>query len=235
MAAIEFASTPLFSDANLKAYYKLEDTSDSKSSYTLTNTGSTPFNAAKFNNGADFGTGNTTKILSVANAMGITGNISFGGWVKLNAEPSNGFQGFFSHGENTQKVNYGIYYQDSSGTKNLYFQRNKQNGADQSADALGITALGTSVYHLIVGTYDGTNLRLYLDGSLAAGPTAASGTGTGTATDTFRIGDVIRFTPLRCNAIIDDVFVFNRVLTATEISNLYTGNFPVLGSMMMMF
>ena len=58
MAAIELYSTPLFTDSSLKAYYRLEDENDSKNSFTLTNTGSVAFNAAKFSNGMDTGTTN---------------------------------------------------------------------------------------------------------------------------------------------------------------------------------
>ena len=43
------------------------------------------------------------------------------------------------------------------------------------ADVNG-TGVDTSAFHHIVGTFDGSNLRLYNDGSLIAGPIAASPT-----------------------------------------------------------
>jgi hypothetical protein len=49
------------------------------------------------------------------------------------------------------------------------------------ADATG-TGVDTSAFHHIVGTFDGSSLRLYKDGSLLAGPTAASPV---TATNSF--------------------------------------------------
>ena len=42
--------------------------------------------------------------------------------------------------------------------------------------AVNGTGVDTSAFHHIVGTFDGSNLRLYKDGSLIAGPVAASPT-----------------------------------------------------------
>lgn len=40
--------------------------------------------------------------------------------------------------------------------------------------AISSSALSTTAWHHIVGTYDGTNTRLYVDGALVAGPTAGT-------------------------------------------------------------
>ena len=49
-------------DPSLQAYYKLENTNDSKGSNNLTNYNSVAFNAAMFGNGADMGSANSTNI-----------------------------------------------------------------------------------------------------------------------------------------------------------------------------
>jgi hypothetical protein len=89
MAAAELFTTSLFADASLVAYWRLENTSDSKGSRTLTNNNTVAFNSAKFNNGADGGATNTNKYLSLAAdtlGMTYTGAKSFSLWLKLTTE-----------------------------------------------------------------------------------------------------------------------------------------------------
>ena len=81
----------------------------------------------------------------------------------------------------------------------------------------GAVTTGT-IYH-VVGTYDGTNVRLYINGSLVAGPTAiavniiaayASIGADGTSPGEFY------------NGTLDEVAIYNYALNATQISNHYT-------------
>jgi len=51
---VELYSTSLYNDANLKQYFRLENTSATIGN-NLTNNGSTPFNPGQFANGSDFG------------------------------------------------------------------------------------------------------------------------------------------------------------------------------------
>jgi len=63
-----------------------------KNSNDLTNNGTTAFVAAKFNNGADFGTANSTKYLSrAANIVAGNSDLSVSLWVKLTTEIGAGF------------------------------------------------------------------------------------------------------------------------------------------------
>lgn len=223
MAAIELASTPLFSDANLVAYYKLEDVNDSKGSYTLTNNNTVAFNAAKFNNGADFGASNTNKSLSINSDLSIQGgNISVSFWVKNYSNPSTGAFTYFMTNNDTNDVEYSIFYQYNGGTYRLNFDRYK-NPDSAGTDVFYNVDLGTSLFNHIVATYDGTTMRLYLNG-IEVGNTPASGTGSGTTTTKTSIG--ARNDGLAnyfSKSIIDDVAIFNRALTATEINKLYNG------------
>jgi len=227
MPALELINTTLYSDANLISYYRLEaDGTDSKGSNTLTVHGSPSFAAAKFNNGVDLGTSNTTKYLDIASNLGITGGaITLMCWIKINAEPPNGGNNytFMQQSSSTNHVFYQLAYYQASGVLRLYFDRLK-NPTDQALD-VAITALGTTNWHFIVATNDGVNSNSYVDGSLVGGPTAASGNGSSGLSNTFNIGDensggVQQFFS---NAMIDDAAVFSRALSATEISNHYNG------------
>ena len=113
MAAVELYSTPLYSDANLVAYYRLENTSDSKGSRTLTNNNSVTFTSAKFNNGANFGTtlANDLWLSYLGDNLGISGGAcSLVGWINVNTQ-INGTAvnyDFFSQSDNTTQTDYYI-------------------------------------------------------------------------------------------------------------------------------
>ncbi len=217
----QLRDTKLYYDANLQEYYKLEDTSG-KNGNTLTNNNSVAFNAAKFLNGADLGSADGNKTLSQASAFSYAGgaySITF--WVKINTEPGSGvlYDLIQLSDVTTSHTQLYLAYYNPAGTPELYFARTRINVADDVA-TFNVT-LGTSVFHHMVFTYDATNIRVYLDGVLVAGPTAASGTGT-LGTGGFVIGGQTNdLTANNALAIIDDVGLFNRVLTPLEVWSLY--------------
>lgn len=214
--------TKFIADANLVAYYKLEDTTDSKGGFTLTNHGTTPFNSAKFSNGADFGTGNTTKYLDVANNLGLT----FGGaktiscWVKLNAEIASGSYYFVEADTANRSSQILIRYNYNSGTRTLQFTRYSDTGSPAVNDDINFPIeLGTTNWYFLTVKYDGTNMYGYLNGVLVGQIASSSaGTGTGGYSDAFRIA-----TNGNGNQIVDDIGVFSRSLSDGEIAELYAG------------
>lgn len=215
----ELITLPLFSDANLQAYYRLEDTSDSKNSNTLTNNNSVSFAAAKFGNGADMGSSDANKTLSRTTANGYT-NAAYAvsQWVKINTEPSSGVDYSLVHvyGTTTQFL---MSYLNESGTRKLRFTR--FNGSVDTKVDYAVD-LGTTELHHIVNTYDGTNMRLYLDNVLVGGPSANSGA-TGSNTPGFVIGGQPNdLTANNALAIFDDVACFDRNLTAAEVTSIYS-------------
>ena len=233
MAAVEFNYSPLKQSSGLVGYWKLEDVNDSKGSNTFTNTGTVAFNAAKFNNGADTGASNSSKYLHVSNNLGIDGgNITIVGWFK-----QSGSAGEAAIVQQTSANNhvYNAIFTNWSGTTNrLAFARGRYNTA---TDALLVDQdLGTSVFHQLAMTYDGTNIRGYIDGSLVGTPTASSGNGASGGSDSFNIGQYISSSGAGGDwwgGIADDVAVFSRALTNTEIANLYNGGWN--SSMLLMF
>lgn len=229
MPAIEFALTPLRNDPNLVEYWKLEDVVAQVNSPTddLVNVGTVTFSAAKFNNGANLGTSNTTKDLKNVGTLGWTGRgnaWSMTCWTKILTEPSNLSYGHISVADLVSHHMLELYYKDAAGTKSLNFEFTRQNvGADTCGAT--VTAFGTSTFHFIAGVFDGTNLSCYLDGSLIAGPTATTAGGS-LGVSGFAIGNRADLPSNRfASAVIDDATCFKRALTATEISNLFNGTF----------
>jgi hypothetical protein len=79
--------------------------------------------------------------------------------------------------------------------------------------------LPTASWSFVVGTYDGSNLKLYIDGALKA-----NGSVTGqicTNSLPLRIGADNELPPYYFNGKIDDVRIYNRALSASEIQALY--------------
>lgn len=222
-AGTELYSTSLYTTANLVAYYRLEDATDSKGSRNLTNNNSVSFSAAKFNNGANFGTSNTNKYLSYSTDNGGIdgGAMSISLWVKLSTEVVNNgaAYNFVQQGSSVSKVIYQIGYEEAGGVFYLYFQRVKTGVANPAVKKTVAGGLGTSNWHHLVITYDGTNITGYLDGT-SAGQTPTTGNGSFATKNGFYIGanyDQDRFV----NGLIDDVAFFSYALTSTEVTTLY--------------
>lgn len=232
-AATELFSTSLYNDANLQAYYRLEDTADSEDSgtdYDLTNFNSVLFNAAKFNNGADGGTTNSSLRLATSSDLGISDiatSISFSFWTKMNTEIGSGNQYFFEKTlgpNNPQVVGYDIVYQYNAGTRRLAFGREK-HGVAGNFCYYNITLGTTDFYHLAL-TWDGSTVRGYVNGTEQC-TVASSGSGAtdSNLTNRFAIlsGDNGYAPGSWLSGIVDDMAVFNRQLTAGEISDIYNG------------
>lgn len=218
---------------NLIEYWKLDESSGNAvgvvSSTTLTNTGTASYASAKINNGVDFGSTNTTKWLNeITSNLGIDGGAcSLAGWVKLSAEIGAGNWCFFNTSSGTSKTWQYIEYNYNSGTRRLSFSRDKAGVGDQGPKYT--ITMGTSDWYHLVYTYDGTNVRAYINGSLVGGPTAASGNGSTTVSSSgFSIGDRIYSGGALGNkvrGIQDEVGLWSRAITADEVTALYnSGN-----------
>lgn len=210
----ELAGTSLFSDGNLVAYYKLEDVSDSKGSYTLTNTGTVTFVAAKYNNGAKL---EVSKYLATSTNLGIAGNGTMSGsfWIKIGTPPASGKTFvLFDHMSTTgADVYLRVVYRNNSGTKQLVFRFGDGTGQTYDVD------LGTTSWHHIAFTRSVSTGKGYLDGTEV---TSAAIGALGYGTNLIQMSESGGIT----DATIDDFGIFNDVLTPTEILTLYTDATP---------
>jgi len=92
------------------------------------------------------------------------------------------------------------------------------NGTSNVAAGTTATAAGTW-YHL-VGTYDGTSVRLYVNGVLESGAVASSVSMIDT-TYPFRVGAIGGTGQGKFGGVIDEVAVYGRALSATEVKQHY--------------
>ncbi|MBI4146914.1 LamG domain-containing protein, partial [Candidatus Woesearchaeota archaeon] len=82
------------------------------------------------------------------------------------------------------------------------------------------TAVLTAGYHHLVGTWDGATARTYLDGALSSSPFSSGVPGTITNTVTLKVGKDDSL-PGYFRGTIDEVRVYNRSLSATQIRQLF--------------
>jgi len=218
--AKEIYNTYLFSDSYLGGYWRQEGNgNDSTSnSYNMTSTNvSWGTSYGKFNQGASFNGSNS--IQRRANTLQLTGNFSLSCWVYFNNVAS----------DQTLIVNeltgssFGPYYlqfKQSSGSKFSFWVVGTPSG---NAEIFSTTSPSTGQWYFITATRDGTNINLYVNGILEA-QTAWS------TTQTTNSGNYLQFggtqnaggTNFRLlNGYLDDIAIFSRALTPSEVLFLY--------------
>jgi len=200
----EFFSNPLYSDANLQAYWKLEGNSldETAGNHDGTDTNITyGTSAGRFNKGAYFLDTSTSKISIPAFLSASAGSISF--WV--NTIASTATRRLITDAD-------GYIYFEFSSTNNLRFVT-----YDTGVKATAAGTLNSGSWYHVVGVWgDSGNARLYINGSLIGSVAVGN---LGSVSSAFLMGGT---TGVYCNCSLDDVAVFDRVLTSTEVSSLYT-------------
>jgi CSLREA domain-containing protein len=112
-----------------------------------------------------------------------------------------------------------LRYVDLDGTGKLQFYIR----VDGSTKGVSVNhAWQTGTWYHVAGTYDGSHIRLYLDGAEVGTPLAVSGTvDTGSGVRLSHSGSSEGL-----DGLLDDVRVYNRALSGTEISTLADGSRP---------
>ena len=127
-------------------------------------------------------------------------------WYKTYGYPSGTYPSIFSYGTPTQYQTFGMYL-DNDGSP--IFQ-------GYAYDNTFVAANSVTVWRHAVVVFDGTNLKIYIDGVLKGSvPRTLLNTPTGT---NFFIGKG------GVSMAFDDLKIYNYVLTDSEVTNLYTNN-----------
>lgn len=211
---------------NLVAYYKLDESSgnaadSSGSGFTLTNTGTIPYSTTygKINNGASFD-GSSQYFVGSA-SQNITGDATFSFWMKPQSLASDPVL-FCKFGVGNTQLSY--YLQLNFTSNNVGFV----NSADGSTAIGGTTvaytfSVNTLYYVSLVYTAATPKIELFINGTSIGSSTGTLKTSIFAGTDIFEIGRYTRGNVLFYNGYLDEVGIWSRVLTSTEISSLYNG------------
>ena len=222
---------PNFSHAaladNLISYYKLDESSgnaaDSVGSNTLTNTDVT-YSTGIINNGAVFNSSTDKLTITDGSQSGFdfSDDFSISSWINVTA--INQGHGIVAKGDNGA-YQY-VFYIDGGNKPTLDISQDGSQTASQyhrqTADAAQITSTATW-YHVGV-TFDlGLNtIILYVNGaSVASSVTYGTGvTAINNGTGNFSLGYENSF-PAKLAGTLDEVGLWNRVLTSAEMTSLY--------------
>jgi hypothetical protein len=176
---------------------------------------------------ADFENG-SSQTLSISDGsqsgLDITGSISVGGWFKVEDDPSASLIVLAKYNQTGDNRSYMFYlYRTGANAWDLYFALS-DDGASPTTDCIGATSLTTGTWYHGVGVYDGTDVRVYLNGSLDSNgsdnpKTYSSGIYDGNGS--FRIGGYDNTDTTDFDGLMDEVFVFNDALTAGEVLGIY--------------
>ncbi|HOB25030.1 MAG TPA: T9SS type A sorting domain-containing protein [Kaistella sp.] len=190
------------------AEYKFNNTfSNINGNYPFASTGGTSFVTDRH--------GNPTGALNINNTgtTAIIGNLPYGAtsrtvsvWVKLNT--SNSFNFVYNYGTGTTAN--GAYLPDAIAVTNF---GNSQNHSS-------ITTIDLGVWYHYVFSYNGTTSRIYKNGVLLS--TLAKTMNTVSNSDIFRLGLSEGGASGYFNGAIDDLKIYNYVLSDSEVSNLYS-------------
>jgi len=214
---LPLSQTTLSTDANLVSYWPLNGNSnDTKGSNSGTDTSmsysaSSPPNA-NFGQHAVFN--GTTSQIEKTTAVGMGSGANAFTYMGLMQTSVTGTRTMVNYGNFSTCNSRGIIVLSGTPGK-LYF-------AGQSCDVgPGATSLTDGTWHYIAVTFDGTTVKIYVDGS----SDATSGTPALNITGTkFRLGNdnSVAQNAFFSGNLIDWSF-FSRALSATEISNHWTG------------
>ena len=137
-----------------------------------------------------------------------TTQITVSAWVKVSAHAN------WHNYINENWVNPGAWllYSDSGG--NAIF--GVVNSSDSQINAQGcLAAFTTGTWHFLAGTYDGSNVRVYLDGVSCSGPVSLASQSLSTSVA------VISNAASPGSYAMNDAKVYNRALSAAEIMAIY--------------
>jgi RHS repeat-associated protein len=151
-----------------------------------------------------------------SSSINIAGPITMEAWIKL-PSVSTSYQPILEHAPSLgNEGGYDLYVTDTGKARmDIFYNPSYQW-------LIGATTLTANVWHHIAGIYDGSQLRLYVDGQLD-GSVNLSSPMTGTATQ-LRIGrNNYLYSPIYFNGLIDEV----RISTGA----LYTSNFAPAASL----
>lgn len=217
----ELNKTILKNSANLKAYYRFEagalTTDSSGNGHTLTNqTAVAETTSGKYGGGASF---NGSHYMYTANttALNITGNITVGCWVYFNAVAEKGLVSKGLHGDTTFQ-----WALRTSSTGKLAFGVDDNGSWGPAGDAVASQSYSSGQWYFVVGVYDGSTVRLYIDGKCET--TTSYSSGIVSKTGNVYIGTFFD-TSYLVNAVIDEVFIFSSALSADQIKELYEGRY----------
>ena len=207
----------ILGDNSALALYQLNwDGSDLSGNYNGTST-ALAFGNGKFNDGGIFNGTSSKVVLPVG--LGDNGDRTRSMWIKVGELPSSGSDFFFYIGNQGVNDDYETLKVNSSGNIQLQ-ERNNAGGSGDLTLTSSITLNVGQWYH-IAYVFSGTSRKLYINNSTINGATGTKSGGTvDNSSFASSLGQFRTLTP-SYNGDIDQVRIFNKAVTASEVTTLY--------------
>ncbi len=186
---------------------------------TLTPTNGAASSSGKIGKGYFFDGTNDYLTCTDANCGGVnqldpsTGSWSMGAWLNTTKVPQ---QIAIAKGTTTGQYAYHMYV--ANGGSPVFNLVNTINGAYIEASASA--RINDGLWHQVVGTYDGTTAKIYIDGVLNLSSSAKSGTQVTDSTGDFFVGARTDATTSYWKGYIDEPFVMAEALSAEQIRQM---------------
>jgi len=225
---------------DLVGYWKFDESSGITVSDSSNYGNDGEFNGETFNDGtiygADYTTGKYGNALQFdgiiddyvnagsGSSLDIYGEITLEAWVKVNAVSANSPFVVARIGNGWATWDYGLFF-DTVGGGEGRWGAHFSNGVDDWNNIAQNQAVTPGTWQHIVGTYDGVSIaKLYINGVLVKTNNYAI-TMISSPIDTTRIGN--SGGSAYANAVIDEVKIYNRVLSQSEIQADMNSPYPV--------
>ncbi len=213
-------------NTSLAGYWKFDETSgnaeDSFGTSDLTNNATTPYVAAKLNNGADLELGSSQYFNVADNAtLSITGDMTISGWIKLESGTLGTFVAKRDSTSNQRSFSFSL------GTDSMVFGATSSGGAVTDVSVAPTLTAGTWYMATVVYTASAGSAKFYLNGSQVGTTQTGLPTSIFNSTSDFSIGCI--FAPAQdfFDGIVDEVGIWARVLTSDELTTLYNAGTPL--------
>lgn len=205
------------SDRCVALYNFHSDATDLTGNYTGTENNIT-YGSSKYGQGAVFD-GSSSYIYASEPVQQPTTNFSVSVWSKWDSKPAGsvGLVGNFKTGV-TPQVGFVVAKTGSFDTFSFWADGTAANGKVE-----GTTNFVIDQWYHVVGTYDGSNIKIYVDGTL-------EGTQAYTATPAITDQPLVigrwygNYSGYYHDGQIDQVRIFNKALTSSEVTSLYNEN-----------
>jgi hypothetical protein len=216
LLADQVITTTAPATTGLVGYWKFDDGSgtttvdSSGSGNNGTLNGGTRWTSGLFGSALDFDGVNDYVDCGANTSLDITAKVTLSAWVKTRDSGNSQYNPFVGKGD----TSYALQHQNGNNIEFFIYDA----GAWPYARMTGVTSSFNGTWHHVAGTYDGSELKVYVDG-LLRGTTAHTGA-IATSTYAVSMGRNSQQTTRYYEGLIDEVRIYNRALSASEIAYL---------------
>ena len=170
-------------------------------------------NALKFD-----GVNNYVEIPNSGSLQATPNSFSLEVWVKWTEAPSGDYYGYIIHRNNAQSIGGSVYALSATPNGSIAFSWQDISGSPVTLNSGA--GENDGIWHNVIGVWDGSKVKLYIDAELIDEKDYTTAM---INKDCYLTIGSTRYSPTHrpFNGAIDEVRIYNRALTATEVENLY--------------